>query len=97
MGTVISDALDDINVRLNQPKSDSFFDHEKEQDSSEDNILVNYCFGEILGPNYGIRTLLEYEEECVEGETCDEDIDSETENDFEADGFDINSRGNCHV
>ena len=97
MGTVISDALDDINTRLNEPKSDTVLEQEEEQVSSEDNILVNYCFGEILGPNYGIRTLLEYEEECEEGVTCEEDIDGETEDDSGADGFNLNDRGNGNI
>ena len=78
--------IDDIDNRLNRSGYDSYFDEEKEgEEDSEDNVLINYCFGPIMGPNYGVRTLIEYEEECEEGTTCADDITpsddgSETEN-----------------
>ena len=69
---LLSDGLDDIDRRLNKLPTDSE-DEFEDEDDFESNILINYCFGEIYGPNYGIRTLLEYEEECEEDE-CSEDI-----------------------
>ena len=73
---LIADSLEDIDNRLNKlPQEDSEEDFEEEDDDSGNNILVDYCFGEIYGPNYGIRTLLEFEEECEEGVDCAEDID----------------------
>ena len=93
--TVISDALHDIDNRINRSQSDTFLDQDEEQGPSDDNILIDYCFGEINGPNFGIRTLIEYEEECEEGATCGEDINVEAEDDFEADG--INYIGNRHI
>ena len=73
---MISDSLEDIDNRLNKlPQEGSEEDFEEEEDDSGNNILVEYCFGEIYGPNYGIRTLLEFEEECEEGVNCAEDMD----------------------
>jgi len=95
--TVISDALHDIDNRINRSQGDTFLDQEEEQGPSDDNILVNYCFGEINGPHFGVRTLIEYEEECVEGLTCGEDINDDAEDDSEADGFDLNDRGTRHI
>ena len=95
--TVVSDALEDIDRRLNRSQRDPFLDQEEEQGPSEDNLLVSYCFGAILGPNYGMRTLLEYEEECQIGTTCVEDIENEAGDDSEEDGFDSNRRGNRHI
>ena len=58
---LIADSLEDIDNRLNKlPQEDSEEDFEEEDDDSGNNILVDYCFGEIYGPNYGIRTLLEF-------------------------------------
>ena len=94
---VVSDVIDDIDNRLNRSGYDSFFHEDEEGDEdSEDNVLINYCFGPINGPNYGVRTLITYEEQCEEGTTCAEDITpsadgSETEN---ANVF--NDRGNIY-
>ena len=95
--TLVTDALNDIDNRLNRSQRDPFLDQEEEQGPSEDNFLVKYCFGAIFGPNYGLRTLLEYEEECQEGFSCETDIENETGDDSETDGLDSNRRGNCHV
>ena len=90
---IASDAIDDIDERLNKSGHDAFLDDEEEEEEPEDNILVNYCFGPIMGSNYGARTLLEYEEECNEGTTCADDIDPVDRN-SEKDNLRFNGRGN---
>ena len=39
-------------------------------DDFDDSPLLQYCFSEHYGDNYGFRTLLEYDEECTIGENC---------------------------
>ena len=41
----------------------------------EDNPLLLYCYEELYGNNYGFRTVIEFDDECIadEEETCDED------------------------
>ena len=39
-------------------------------DDSDDNPLLQYCFSEHYGDNFGVRTLMEYDEECTIGESC---------------------------
>ena len=91
---LITDSLEDIDSRLNKlPQEDADEEFEEENDS-ENNILIDYCFGQIYGPNYGIRTLLEFEEECEEGVTCAEDIDAS--DDLNSNSGDI-SNGLCNV
>ena len=89
---VVLDAIEDINRRINTSAFDRLIDEEaEEEETSDSNIIIDYCFGPIMGENYGVRTLLEYEEECQENITCAEDISgdsSETEN------FNFISRGN---
>ena len=92
---VISDALHEIDNRLNRSGYNSFLDQEEDEEPSEDNLLVEYCFGGIMGPNYGVRTLLEYEEECDENDTCENDIDS-SEDESDTENFNFSSRGNRH-
>ena len=70
-----SDAIEDIDRRLNRPRNDPLVNDEEEDDETEVNALVEYCWGEIYGKNYGIRTLLEYEQECENAATCNEDND----------------------
>ena len=47
-----------------------------------DNPLLVYCYPMLYGPNYGVRSYIEFDNECIEGETCDdesteiEDIDA---------------------
>ena len=72
---LIVDGLEDIDRRLNKLPEQEFAEDVEDENDSENNILIDYCYGEIYGPNYGIRTLLEYEEECEEGVNCSEDID----------------------
>ena len=86
MKALIYDGIEDIDNRLNKIETDGSFDAQEEDDDDFDtNILTDFCFGDIYGPNYGIRTFLEFEEECEEGSTCvkDIDIDSPTEEDFQ--------------
>ena len=45
-------------------------DTEDSFDDIDNNPLLRYCFGELYGENYGVRTLLEYDEECTIGDTC---------------------------
>ena len=78
MEKLVIDGLEDIDSRLNRQETDDISDDQSEDDDEiETNILTEYCFGEIYGPNYGIRTLLEFEEECNEGSTCSADIDGD--------------------
>ena len=79
MEKLIVDGLEDIDNRLNRKTTDEIDDDQVEDDDEFDtNVLTDFCFGEIYGPNYGIRTFLEFEEECDEGSTCSEDIDSDS-------------------
>ena len=79
MEKLVIDGLEDIDSRLNRQENDDVSDDQAEDDDeTETNILTDYCFGEIYGPNYGIRTLLEFEEECDEGSTCSADIDGDS-------------------
>ena len=39
-------------------------------DDFDDNPLLQYCFSEHYGDNFGVRTLMEYDEECTIGESC---------------------------
>ena len=76
MEKLIFDGFEDIDNRLNRVESDdSFDDQEEDGDDMDTNILTDFCFGDIYGPNYGIRTFLEFEDECEEGSTCIKDID----------------------
>ena len=80
-----SDSLKDIDNRLNRQHDDTSDEFKEEMKDTSTNILVDYCFGEIFGKNYGIRTFLEYEEECEEGLTCAQDINSNTDEDDSVD------------
>ena len=92
---LLSDGWEDIDRRLNKPPTDSEDEFEDEIEF-ENNVLINYCFDEIYGPNYGIRTLLEYEEECEEGE-CSANIgvdrDTKSKNDTDVNILVTTSRG----
>ena len=47
-------------------------------DDEEENALLQYCFGDIYGENYGFRTVIEFDEECEEGEVdCDLNLEDE--------------------
>ena len=79
MEKLILDGIEDIDNRLNKIDTDDSFDSQQEdKDDFDTNILTDFCFGDIYGPNYGIRTFLEFEEECDEESTCAEDIDIDT-------------------
>ena len=48
-------------------------------------MFLEYCFPDIYGPNFGFSTLLEFEVECIVGESCTENgesIDVEEEQEF---------------
>ena len=93
MEKLIIDGLDDIDNRLNEKKIEDFTDDEFDQENdSETNVLTDYCFGEIYGPNYGIRTFIEFEEECEEGSTCIADIEPESNNEIDTDKDEIEDR-----
>ena len=53
-------------------------DEEEDLDESEENALLQYCFEDLYGANYGFRTLVAYDEayECIEGVTCDSNGES---------------------
>ena len=58
-------------------------DAEEDLDESEANVLLEFCFADLYGANYGFRTIIEYDEECIEGVTCDatgESIEDENGN-----------------
>ena len=74
INTFTSDSLKDIDNRLNRPHDDISDELKEDSEDSNTNILVDYCFGEVFGNNYGIRSFLEYEEECEEGLTCALDV-----------------------
>ena len=96
IGKVISEALEDIDRRLNRSGFDAYIDDEEEEEEpSENDLLVNYCFGPIMGPHFGVRTLLEYEEQCEEGISCESDIES-SDDDFEPENRNFSTRGNSH-
>ena len=83
---LITDGIEDIDNRLNKKKIDDFMDDDElvEEDDFETNVLTDYCFGDIYGPNYGIRTFIEFEEECEEDSTCVADIEPESDNEIGA-------------
>ena len=41
-------------------------DEEEDLDEGEENALLRYCFEDIYGPNFGFRTLVEFDEVCEE-------------------------------
>ena len=94
MEKLITDGIEDIDNRLNKKKIDDFMDDDAlvEEDDSETNVLTDYCFGDIYGPNYGIRTFIEFEEECEEGSTCIADIEPESNNEIDTDKDEIEDR-----
>ena len=46
--------------------------NEEDLDQEEENALLRYCFADIYGPNFGFRTLVEFNEVCEEGQSCDD-------------------------
>ena len=50
-------------------------DGEEEVDEEEENVLLQYCFGDIYGENYGFRTVVDFDEICEEGVDCDLNLD----------------------
>ena len=86
MDKLIFDGLEDIDNRLNKKETNDFSDDQLETDDEiETNVLTDYCFGEVHGANYGIRTFLEFEEECDEGSTCAADIDPDSDDESNSD------------
>ena len=94
--SIVSDILKDINQRLNRQDSDLVLEQEDEVDESEENALAQFCYGQIFGKNYGIRTFLEYEEECEDGITCKDDIDANLTNDAEENDLFFAKKGNTN-
>ena len=39
-------------------------------------MFLEFCFPDVFGPNFGFSTLIEFEDECIVGETCNESGDS---------------------
>ena len=79
MEKLVFDGIEDIDNRLNRIETeDDFDDQEEDDDEFDTNVLTDFCFGDIYGPNYGIRTFLEFEEECDEGSTCTKDINEDS-------------------
>ena len=68
------------------------------RDDEDENILNKYCFEDLYGPKFGLRSLLDYEKVCEEGSECQLNIDrfSDNENDtdilnrLERDGKSVN-------
>ena len=55
---------------------DGMIGPEADLDSQEYNVFLEYCFPDIYGPNFGYSTLIEFEDECIVGETCTDDGES---------------------
>ena len=51
---------------------DAVLNNEEDLDQEEENALLRYCFADIYGPNFGFRTLVEFNEVCEEGQGCDD-------------------------
>ena len=51
---------------------DDVLNNEEDLDQEEENALLWYCFADIYGPNFGFRTLVEFNEVCEEGQSCDD-------------------------
>ena len=45
---------------------------QEDLEQDEENALLRYCFADIYGPNFGFRTLVEFNEVCEEGQSCDD-------------------------
>ena len=77
------------------------FDDDEDVDESEQNALLQYCFADLYGANYGFRTLLEYDEECTEGATCDSNGESiengEGDHSFEDEIGELLFKGNRNI
>ena len=74
---------------------DDLDDQEETDDEFDTNVLTDFCFGDIYGPNYGIRTFLEFEEECEEGSTCVKDIDIDSPTCPSTTNFYVWNNGKC--
>ena len=61
-------------LRIKTFKSISYSPHvfitETNSQDEEPNVLLEFCFPDIYGPNFGFSTLIEFEEECIVGEGC---------------------------
>ena len=77
---IVQDVIEDIDRRVNhggRDDQDTFFQDEDDKvDQEEENVLEQYCFADLYGPNFGFRSLLEYEKECEEGSECQKDLDA---------------------
>lgn len=61
-------------------------DDEEVLDEEEENALVQYCFSDLYGPNFGFRTRVDFEEQCEVGVDCESNLE-EDENDDEEQSF----------
>ena len=52
-------------------------------DGEDENWFLQYCFPEYFRTDYGFRSFIEYEEECIAGVTCGMDGESITNQDEE--------------
>ena len=59
------------------------------RDDEDENLLNNYCFEDLYGPKFGLRSLLDYEKVCEEGSECQLKIDQFSDNENEKDIFDL--------
>ena len=93
--SIIKDILEDIDNRINKGRSDedsSFFQNEDIDDLREEedeNLLNKYCFEDLYGPKFGLRSLLDYEKVCEEGSECQLNIDQFTDNENDKDILDL--------
>ena len=96
---IVQDVIQDIDRRVNHggrnDKPTFFQDEDDEIDEDKENVLNQYCFEDLYGPNFGFRSLLEYEKECEEdsdiGRRCQEGLDefSDDDNNLDDEGFEL--------
>ena len=95
---IVQDVIEDIDRRVNHggiyDEPTFFQDEDDEIDEEEENVLNQYCFEDLYGPNFGFRSLLEYETECEEdsdiGRRCQEGLDEFSDNNnLDDEGFEL--------
>ena len=95
---IVQDVIEDIDRRVNHGGRDDkptfFQDEDDEIDEEEENVLNQYCFEDLYGPNFGFRSLLEYEKECEEdsdtGRRCQQGLDEfSDDNNLDEEGFEL--------
>ena len=55
---------------------DGLIDSDTDPEQQDYNVFLEFCFPDVFGPNFGFSTLIEFEDECIVGKTCNESGDS---------------------